>query len=522
MAFAVFGAKRRHAGSLFRNKGGFPGVLLLGGCASAQEAPASVRLEVAGTRIERSARVEVAAPVLRDESGQGALWITGDGITIELAGALCGAGVDEAADSFRGVGIRVTGKHVILRGARVSGFKVGIHAEGADGLVLEDCDVSGNYRQRLKSTKEKEAEEDWLNPHANDGREWFTNYGAGIYVERASGVTVRRCRARAGQNGLVLDHCEKATVHDNDFSFLSGWGIALWRSSDNVLARNACDFCIRGYSHGVYNRGQDSAGILLFEQCSRNAIIENSATHCGDGFFSFAGQEALGGVPPPSADFDYTRRGCNDNEISGNDFSYAAAHGLELTFSFGNEIRFNRLVGNAICGIWAGYSRKTLVYCNEIEENGANGYGLERGGVNIEHGQDNEIVQNHFRANECGIHLWWDEDAHLASLPWTLANGTESARNLILENRFDGDRLAIQLRASPGTELVNNSYVGVGQRLDVTPDSTAEETQDGARRAPRGHTVRDLPGASKPVGAHPHLRGREKIRVDEWGPIEPR
>src|SRR5262249_35640742 len=157
---------------------------------------------------------------------------------------------------------------------------------------------------------------------------------------------------RGGQNGLVLDRCEKAGIYDNDFSFLSGWGIALWRSSDNVITHDACDFCIRGYSHGVYNRGQDSAGILLFEQGCRRVIGANSATHCGAGFFSFAGQEALGSVPPSSPDFDYRGKGCNENTIVGNDFSYAAAHGLELTFSFDNAILQNRFVQNSICGIW--------------------------------------------------------------------------------------------------------------------------------------------------------------------------
>src|SRR5688572_7273453 len=267
-------------GSLFRKGGAIAGVVLLSRGAMSQEARQPMRPGADDTRIERSGRVELPGAVLRDAKGDGALHVEADGITVELAGELRGAEAGEEPDTFAGVGIRVTGKNVTLRGARVSGFKVGIHALGADGLVLEDCDVSGNYRQHLKSTKEKEAEEDWLDPHHNDAREWFTNYGAGIYVERASGVTVRRCRARKGQNGLVLERCTKAEVYDNDFSFLSGWGIALWRSSDNVIARNACDFCVRGYVHGVYNRGQDSAGILLFEQCSRNVIAENSATHC--------------------------------------------------------------------------------------------------------------------------------------------------------------------------------------------------------------------------------------------------
>lgn len=474
-------------------------------------------LQTPGTRVERSARLEVAAPVLRDMQGQGALLITGDGITVELAGELRGAGADEVADTFRGVGILVTGKNVTLRGARVSGYKVGIHALAADGLVLEDCDVSGNYRQRLKSTKEKEAEEDWLNPHTNDGREWFTSYGAGIYVERAQGVTVRRCRARAGQNGLVLDRCERAQVYDNDFSFLSGWGIALWRSSDNVIARNACDFCIRGYSHGVYNRGQDSAGILLFEQCSRNVIAENSATHCGDGFFAFAGQEALGGVPPPSRDFDYTGRGCNENRIWRNDFSYAAAHGLELTFSFGNEIVSNRLVGNAICGIWGGYSRGTRIERNTIEENGARGYGLERGGVNIEHGRSNDICWNEFRANECGVYLWWDEDPGLLGLPWCKANGHEVHGNKIRNNTFVSDRLAVQLSLASDTRLLGNKYQDVELELDA--DSQTEE-EKGLLCILYGNDPGDVPGESRPVGARSGLNGRHRIVMDEWGPVE--
>src|SRR5262245_58857794 len=308
-------AKTLRAGSSLRKPGGFPGAVLLGAGALAQPAPPRPQAVADDTRIERPGRVELPPGVVRDAKGDGALLIAGDGLTVELAGELRGACEGELPDAFAGVGIRITGKNVTLRGARVSGFKVGIHAVGADGLVLEDCDVSGNFRQHLKSTKEKEDEADWLQPHSNDGHEWLANYGAGIYVESASGVTVRRCRARAGQNGLVLDRCEKAQVYDNDFSFLSGWGIALWRSCDNRLIGNRCDFCIRGYSHGVYNRGQDSAGFLLFEQCSRNVIVWNSASYCGDGFFGFAGQEALGSTPPPSTDFDYLRRGNNHNLI---------------------------------------------------------------------------------------------------------------------------------------------------------------------------------------------------------------
>jgi parallel beta-helix repeat protein len=506
--------------------------LCVGGVLAAQTS--GVKLERDGQRVEISGRIEAPAGVLADADGDGVLWIAADGVVVDLVGELRGSALDADPDAFTGVGIRITGRNVTLRGARVSGYKVAIHALGAEGLVLEDCDVSGNFRQRLHSTKEKEAEEDWLDPHHNDAREWFTRYGAGIYVERSPGVTVRRCRARRGQNGLVLDRCDAAQVHDNDFSFLSGWGIALWRSSDNVLARNACDFCIRGYSHGVYNRGQDSAGILLFEQCSRNAIAENSATHCGDGFFAFAGQEALGGVQPPSADFDYVGRGNNANRIWRNDFSYAAAHGLELTFSFDNRIVSNRFVGNAICGIWAGYSRRTLIEANEFEANGDAGYGLERGGINIEHGRANLIRDNRFRDNACGVHLWWDEDAHLGALPWVKANGHASKGEQVFFNAFDRDKLGIQLRGPIevilGQGAAVNRFMEVGRDLEQEASvqvgwfpSGPEDRVDHSGN-PLTAVSSKLPGpvsdGGNPVRWNASRRGRELIQMDAWGPHE--
>ena len=490
-------------------------MVLLGACALPQEAAEPVRLEHDDTRIERSGKVELPQGVLRDANGDGVLWIAADGITVELAGELRGAGAEDAPDTFGGIGIRVTGKNVTLRGARVSGFKVGIHAQGADGLVLEDCDVSGNFRQRLKSTKEKEAAEDWLDPHKNDAREWFTNYGAGIYVERSKGVTVRRCRARAGQNGLVLERCETAHVEDNDFSFLSGWGIALWRSSDNRILGNRCDFCVRGYVHGVYNRGQDSAGILLFEQCSRNVLAWNSASYCGDGFFGFAGQEALGSVPPTTSDFGHVRRGNNDNLIAFNDFSFAAAHGLELTFSFGNRILTNRMEGNAICGIWGGYSRDTLMFGNLLYRNGEAGYGLERGGINIEHGQRNQIVENRFQGNACGVHLWWDADEHLAKLPWSTANGHESRDNCVQANQFDGDAIALHLRDTPGTRVHENAVLAE-KELECTADS--RPIDEPCRVV--DPEVPEIEGIRWNMALLEGCAGRESIEIDEWGPLE--
>ena len=472
-----------------------------------------------GAEIAESCAVEVRGEAIADAAGDGVVRIATDGITVDFGGArLRGAAEGVLPDAYAGVGILVEARGVTLRNAKVSGYKVGILARGADGLVIEDCDVSDNFRQRLRSTPKAEAGSDWLRPHDNEENKWVDRYGAGICIERSRGVEVRRCRARDGQNGLILDRVVASRVYDNDFSFLSGWGIALWRASDNLISRNALDFCVRGYSHGVYNRGQDSAGILMFEQCCRNVIAENSATHGGDGFFGFAGSEALGQAGSEADPAEHLRRGNDDNLLVDNDFSYAPAHGIEMTFSFGNRFLRNRLVENAICGVWGGYSRDTLIALNELAGNGEAGYGLERGGVNIEHGQRNRILQNRFEANRCGVHLWWDEDAHFREVPWARANGMEVCDNVVAANVFEGDELALHLRGAPRTFFLNNALSGVGRAVDS--EREGEPLESGDADLHWGLPEWEVLGETRPVGARPDLRGRGKIIMTEWGPYD--
>ena len=95
---------------------------------------------------------------------------------------------------------------------------------------------------------------------------------------------------------------------------------------------NRIDWCVRGYSHGFYNRGQDSAGLLIYEQSSRNVVAFNSITHGGDGVFLWAGQSTM----------DTGQGGANDNVFYDNDVSHAVANGIEATFSR------NIFVGNRI------------------------------------------------------------------------------------------------------------------------------------------------------------------------------
>lgn len=503
--------------------------------------------------------------VIFDTDGNGVLQIEADDITVRFASTseLRGAARSAPGNELRGVGIRINGhKNVRIEDAKVHGFKNGLVAIDADGLFITGGDFSDNYRQRLKSTRAGESGEDWLYPHHNDERKWRDEYGGAVCIENAKNVTVRRIKVRRGQNGILLDRVEDSFIYDNDCSFLSGWGLALWMSSRNQIQRNAFDFCVRGHFEDVYNRGQDSAGILCFEQSNENVFAENSATHGGDGFFGFAGRAAIGETwwnqererlrkatgrdqvdnlikPEPEMARELSARGCNGNILIGNDFSYASAHGIELTFSETNQILKNRIVENAICGFWGGYSSGTLIAENTFARNGGMGYGLERGAINMEHAADNLILRNDFVNNKCAIHLWWDNDGALMRYPGVAGNERGVTGNIIAGNHFemnhdlDFKRMrasaklpVLQLRDSTLTNLHGNFYFDNDVKLKhpLAIEFALDEGLEIARAGDKipSYQIPKYPklGITQPVGARRQLRDRRYIQMDEWGPKE--
>lgn len=475
-----------------------------------------------------------------DANGDGVVRIVGDGITVLIDGAIRGTASGLDPDRRRGIGIVIVGDDVTLRGGGVHGFRVGVEVRGADRVVIEDLDASHQFAQRLRSTPEREDPSDWLRPHENDAGEWATHYGASIRVTDADAPVLRRVRVRGSQNGLMLERVRNALVVDCDSSFLSGWGLAMWRTEQSTIARNAFDFCVRGYSHGVYNRGQDSAGILVFEQCSSNRFLENSCTHGGDGVFGFGGRQALGQAPPPpGADDDWHHgRGNTGNLFLGNDLSHAVAHGFEMTFSRGWLLDRNRLHDNGICGVWGGYSSQATLHRNDFADNGAMAYGREGGGINIEHGVGNLIRGNRFVRNTEGIELWWDDDAALLQTPWGVSNDTRSADTVVTDNVFIDCGTAIDLRRTENTRIIRNSIEGdgVGIALEASPGTSIRWNRLDAALPIKGGDLLDnggaippmteqrleveIPGESTPVGGRRHLAGRDRIVMTEWGPYD--
>ena len=240
-------------------------------------APPTIQLR-AGLVITQSARVasglyRLAAPASLDSA---VITIRGNNITIDFAGAtLEGIAPDSAPDLARGVAIRVEGgRNVRIVNARVRGYKIGILARRTLNLSLIDNDLSYNWKPRLYSEIEHESLVDWLSFHHNEEDEWL-RYGAGAYLSGVEAGEISGNTATQGMNGLMLVRTNGLRIWNNNFSFNSGVGIGLYRSSGNSIMHNRVDYDVRGFSEGFYRRGQDAADLLMYEQSSKNIVAYN-------------------------------------------------------------------------------------------------------------------------------------------------------------------------------------------------------------------------------------------------------
>ena len=306
-----------------------------------------------------------------------AITIRGKDLTIDFNGAVLAGSPDAAdPDGFAGIGILIDGgSNVTVKNAVIRGYKVGILARRSPGLHLTHNDLSYNWKQRLYSGIEQESLVDWMSYHQNEKDEWL-RYGAAMYLSECDRAEIDHNTAVQGQNGLMVTASRELKIWNNTFQFLSAIGVGLYRVTHSTIMHNRIDWCVRGYSHGFYNRGQDSAGLLMYEQSSNNLVAFNSITHGGDGLFLWAGQSTM----------DTGQSGSNDNEFFGNDFSHAPANGIEATFSR-NSFIANR-IDDCWHGVWGGYSYDSHWVGNRFARNTE--------GIAIEHGQNNVITGNTF------------------------------------------------------------------------------------------------------------------------------
>ncbi|NCI51136.1 hypothetical protein GWC95_14480 [Sediminibacterium roseum] len=429
--------------------------------------------------------------------------IEGSNITVDFNHAVLQGSNDKSRpDEFYGLAILIKkgSKNITLKNAEVHGYKVAVMADSVQNITIENCDLSYNWRQQLKSNREREDISDWMSYHKNENDEWL-RYGAAIYLKNCTRSFITNNTVTGGQCALMMVRCEKIQVNNNTFAFNSGIGIGLYRSSNNKIYHNRIDYNIRGVHFGKYNRGQDSAGILVFEQSSNNIFAYNSATHSGDGFFLWAGQTTM----------DTGSGGCNDNFIYGNDFSYAPTNGIEVTFS--SNLIMKNVVKECDHGIWGGYSYQTDITDNLFENN--------RIGIAIEHGQDMNIVLNSFTNDKTGIKLWSREKQ---PEDWIYAKkrNTDSRNYWIAVNRFTGNDKAFDIMGTDTVAFSGNTKFNVkenlvlGDRTSEIDTSREDELLDmDYQKDERLKTIKDT---ARPTMVFP--QGKKEMRITEWGPYD--
>jgi len=455
-----------------------------------------------GLKITKSTSITTAVYKLTDDTSlqRGVIEISGNNIVVDFKNAtLIGSTDKKNPDEFYGLGISVKGKNIIIKNLIARGFKVALLARNVEGLTIENCDFSYNYRQHLNSTQEKEDISDWMSYHRNENDQWL-RYGAAIYLRGCNNSTIRNNKVTGGQNALMLMECNGGTFYNNDFSFNSGIGIGMYKSSNNKFLHNRLNFNVRGYSHGVYNRGQDSAGFLVYEQSSGNLFYKNSATHSGDGFFLWSGQTTM----------ETGKGGCNDNQIMENDFSYAPTNGIEVTFS-SNKIIKNRIY-ECDHGIWGGYSFNTSIVGNQFRNN--------RIAIAIEHGQHNTIASNIFYKDKEAIKLW-ARAQQPADWGYAKYRDTRSADYLISLNSFNNNDVVYNFSRTDSLAIFNNRYSFTDQifKMDSTVTNIDTFNRD-EELVDSGAIDYSIKGAINTFQGNLRFLGRKNIMITEWGPYD--
>jgi hypothetical protein len=430
--------------------------------------------------------------------------IRGSDITVDLRGVTLVGNPDRTRpDRFSGTAILIDGgSNVTVRGVSARGYKVAIRASGTRNLRLLEMDLSHNWKPRLYSGIEKESLVDWMSFHQNEKNEWLDK-GAAIYLEDIRGGEIRDVVARQGMNGLLMTRSDSLKVWNNDFSFNSALGIGMYRSSHNTIAHNRLDYNVRGYSHGFYNRGQDSAGLLMYEQSSHNVVAHNSVTHSGDGLFLWAGQHTM----------DTGEGGSNDNLFYGNDFSHAPTNGIEATFS--RNVFVNNRIEENWHGVWAGYSWQSEFVGNRFHNNDE--------AIAIEHGQEIRIVGNSFEGDTTAIRLWWNR-VEPGDWGYPKYRDTRSRDYVILGNTFRNHQNALRIENTRRVRATGNTIAAVDTLLRAAGDTAQIEVTSAGRPAPipvlPRHRVNPLTGGRNAMIPEGAPRGRSTIIVDEWGPYD--
>jgi len=391
--------------------------------------------------ISTSVRIKPGTYIRADKDGKGALQIGADGVTVDFQGATLESPDARRGrlETFNGVGIFVQGhKNVILRNAHIHGYQYNVKVLRSSAIRLENCELSRSRSQKIMDGEG--VHEIWLDLRGLDS---WREYGAAAWIEKSAKCAVNGMTAGQSQNGLILVNANDCQICGCDFSYNSGWGIALCNSSRNLICWNNADFVNRPWA-GYW--GGDSSGMVLTSGSNDNIVAFNSFTHSGDGLFLAA----------KNGGFDdhgklHEEGTCNRNQIAFNDGSWSTANAFESTFSVGN-VFFHNYCDDSNYGFWLGYSKANLIQGNQIKRSHVDGIAHEQGSHNAYINNDIEDTAG------SGIHLWGGAEERFGQSP--------STANVVAGNHVINAKLGLELANSTENIAFRNAFKNA-----PTPDS---------------------------------------------------
>ena len=337
------------------------------------------------------------------------LTITSDNVTLD------GNGATLIGNNRLGRGVTVQGRNnVTIKNLNLRDYFHGIYAEDIDNLCVTNCQIT--------STAEVKANTAFLDI-------WLSAqqaYGGGILLVNVRNSQINDNDLQHQMNGLLLYDCDTVSVHDNNASYCSGFGIMLSNTQSSEFVGNFADYCSRWEPRGerTGHMGADAAGFLIVSGSSHNVFRRNYARLGGDGFF-------LAGLNP-----HYELKSCNANVFEENDASYSPNIGFEATFSADNVFK-NNVADHCNYGFWLGFSANNVVESNRSHFCG-------QAGVAVENGYGFVLEANNFHSNRHGVLLW---SKHLQGLIETVPDNDTSHSWTIESNTFTQNYKAIRIAA---------------------------------------------------------------------------
>jgi len=446
-----------------------------------------IRPSRAGTQVQGDVRVCPGRYRIPDTGERGVIIAAASGTRIDLTGVVLESG-DSVPGRYAGLGVLSRGVDAVtVTGGSIRGYRYGVRIEGGRNHRIFGIDLSGSRRREVRSTPARPDSTDRLDAVRRD---IFERYGGGVLLVQTVAASVTGITARGAQNGIGLIEVRNSYVADNNVGSNSGWGIHLWRSAGNVIARNRADHTRRCESQ-VPATDCGAAGILLRDASDSNTIVDNDLSASSLGFRLAGARQQL--------------RQSVGNLIHRNDASSALGVAFTAAYGWSNTFLENR-ADSAGIGFRLDHSGGTTIRGNTI-------IGSRSIGIVSDHGSDNAILANVLIGGTVGIQIGAPEEA-----------GDASRRYRIDDNVLARLEQGIILEQTTRAQLRGNLFDGVGDGLVLDgAGHTAEVTGNIFLRASRWFI--DAPDLSAggnywatadASGATAKVRGR--VSIMPWKP----